>query len=393
MKQLGSIFTAALLGSLLLPAGAQAQELVIGYAMDKTGPFVSLSNGNEIGADIAVDEINAKGGINGKKLRIVKFDAGGNPKDAVTAVRRFAQDDKALAVVGPFSSSQVQVAAPAAQREGVVIMSMASSAPGLTKDFPYAFRNTVDEGKVIDYVMEILAQKKLPMKSGAIAYGTDDAVSKSIGTKVLPAVFERYKMPVKVTVDFQVKAFDLSPQVSQIVKANPDIVGLGSPPDAAIKLATELKRQGYTGRVIGGSTFADPDLPRRMAPAGDKMTIGTAYFPDLNARTKAFAAEYAKRAKAAGVARIETNQFDAATYDIVLMYADALRATKATGNPANVAKERAAVRDYLAKLKNFPGLEGDISFDQNREALKPIYIIEAKNGAWTLLGTGRPKVK
>ncbi len=241
MKQIGSFCAAAMLGVLLVPSAAQA-DLVIGYATDKTGPFVSLSNGNDIAADMAVDEVNAKGGINGNKVKLVKFDAGGNPKDAVIAVRRFAQDDKALAIVGPFSSSECQVAFPAGEAEGIVEMSMASSAPGLTSGFSYAFRNTVDEGKVIEYVMEILEAKKLPMKSSAIAYGTDDAVSKSIGTKVLPGVFEKFKAPLKVTVDFQVKAFDLSPQVSQLVKANPDVIGLGSPPEAAIKVVSSAAR-------------------------------------------------------------------------------------------------------------------------------------------------------
>jgi len=121
------------------------------------------------------------------------------------------------------------------------------------------------------------------------------------------------------------------------------------------------------------------------------MTIGTAFFKDLNARTKAFAVEFEKRAKAAGLTRTETNQFDAATYDIVLMYAQALQATKATGDAASVAKERTAIRDFLSTLKNFKGLEGDIFFDKNREALKPIYVIEAKSGVWGLLGTGQAK--
>jgi branched-chain amino acid transport system substrate-binding protein len=371
-----------------VPAHA-ADELILGYSMAKTGPYVSLAITNEVAATMAVDEINAKGGINGRKLKLAKFDTGGNPKDAVTATRRFAQDEKALAIIGPFSSGECNAAFPAGEREGIVQMSMASSAPGVTAGMQYAFRNTVDEGKVIEDVMETFKRKNIPIARGAIAYGTDDAVSKAIGTKVLPKVFEKYSVPVSVTVDFSVKAFDLSPQVAQIVQAKPDGVGIGGNPESGIKLAVELHRQGYKGRMIGGTTLADPDLPKRMLPAGTGMTIGTTFFKDFNATTKAFTVEFEKRAKAAGLGRTEPNQFDAAVYDIVYMYADAIAKTKVTGG--DLAKDRTAIRDHLANLKNMPALEGNISFNKDRDAIKPIYVIEAKGGEWSLLDAHEPK--
>lgn len=366
-----------------------ADELILGYSMAKTGPYVSLAITNEVAATMAVDEINAKGGINGRKLKLAKFDTGGNPKDAVTATRRFAQDEKALAIIGPFSSGECNAAFPAGEREGIVQMSMASSAPGVTAGMQYAFRNTVDEGKVIEDVMETFKRKNIPVARGAIAYGTDDAVSKAIGTKVLPKVFEKYSVPVAVTVDFSVKAFDLSPQVAQIVQAKPDGVGIGGNPESGIKLAVELHRQGYKGRMIGGTTLADPDLPKRMLPAGTGMTIGTTFFKNFNATTKAFAVEFEKRAKAAGLGRTEPNQFDAAVYDIVYMYADAIAKTKVTGG--DLSKDRTAIRDHLANLKNMPALEGNISFNKDRDAIKPIYVIEAKGGEWSLLDAHEPK--
>lgn len=389
-----SKLAAVLMGLSLIQgeAAAQAQgELIIGYSMAKTGPYVSLAIGNEIAADLAVEEINARGGINGKKIKLSKFDTGGDPKSAVTAVRRFSQDEKALAVIGPFSSSECRVAFPAGETAGIVQISMASSAPGLTAGFSYGFRNTVDEGKVIDEVMGTLAAKKIPSANVAIAYGTDDAVSKSIGTVVLPAVFTKAKSNLKQTVDFKVKAFDLSPQVSQLVQSQPDVIGVGAPPELAIKLAVELHRQGFKGRMIGGTTIADPDLPKRMAPGGEGMTIGSTFHPDVDAKSKEFAAAYEKRAKAAGLTRTEPNQMDAATYDIVLMYAAAMANAKVSGEPANLAKERTAIRDYLATMKNLKGVEGEISFNKDRDAEKPVYIVEARGGVWTLVDTRKAK--
>ena len=198
---------------------------------------------------------------------------------------------------------------------------MSSSAPALTKDFSYAFRNTRDERMVIDQVLAALRDKKLPMANGATAYATDDTVSKSVGTTVLPGLFNKYGINPKGAVDFQYNAFDLSPQVSQLAQMKPDIIGLGAPPEAAVNLAKELKRQGVVARVIGGTTVADPDLPQRMEGAGDGMTIGTTFFADLNDRTRAFAKEFGVRAAKAGIARHEPNQQDASAYDIVYLYA------------------------------------------------------------------------
>src|SRR5664279_934919 len=105
--------TALLLGS---TAFASAEDLVIGFTMAKTGPFVSLASTNEIAVDMAVDEINAAGGINGNKIKVVKFDSAGDPKQSVLAVQQFAQDNNALAVVGPFSSGEARVAFAASER-------------------------------------------------------------------------------------------------------------------------------------------------------------------------------------------------------------------------------------------------------------------------------------
>ncbi len=91
-----------------------ADEIVIGLSYGRTGIYSSINKTTEVAVDIAAQEINAAGGINGKKVRIVKFDTAGDPKQAVVAVRKFAKDDKALAVIGPFSSSEARVPLPPA---------------------------------------------------------------------------------------------------------------------------------------------------------------------------------------------------------------------------------------------------------------------------------------
>ena len=366
---------------------ASAEELLIGFLTAETGPFVSLSKTNEIAARMALEEINQAGGVDGKMLKLLTFDTAGKPDQSVVGLRKLAEDDQVLAIVGPFSSAQVRVVFPAAERIGVATMSMASSAPKLAAPFTYAFRNTSDEGYMFERLMRSLEAAKYEMATAAVAFATDDVISQTMGEKVLPAILKQHGVDIKLSVDFRLQAFDFSPQVSQLKSQPTDLVAVGSPPEAAIKLVQELRRQGHPGRLVAGSTIADPDLPTRMGKDGDGTIIPTTFFEALNDRTRQFGAEFTRRAKAANAERSLASQFDAATYDIVQFYAYAMKQTKATGDRAKVAAERTAIRDALRQIKGFPSIEGPISIGEDGDALKPVYVIEMQDSKWKLLGT------
>ena len=379
-------FAALAAVSALSGSASAADDLKLGYLTATTGPFVALSRSNQIAATMAVDEINAKGGVKGKKIKLTTFDTAGKPEQAVVGLRKLAEDDQVLAIIGPFSSGEARVAFAAGERTGIVTMPMASSAPKLAEPFKYGFRNTSDEGYMFSKVMATLKQEKLPMATGAVAYATDDTISKVMGTRVLPAIMKKMGVDMKGEVNFNLASFDLSPQVSQLMQTKTDLVGVGAPPEAAIKLAKEMRRQGHKGRLVAGSTIADPDLPKKMGEAGNGTTIPTTFYADLDDRTKAFAEEFRKRAKAEGSDRTEPSQFDAATYDIVLFYAWAMEQAGVTGDAGKLKAERTAIRDALSKMKDHPALEGPISFGADGDALKPVYIIEIKDGQWKLVG-------
>ncbi len=375
----------------LWAGSARAQDIPLGYLPSGAGPFATFSKTNEIAAQIAIDEINAAGGVSGRKLKVVAFDTAGKPDQAVVGLRKLADDDKVLAVIGPLSSSECRVVFPAGDRAGIVSMSMASSAPRLAEPFQYAFRNTSDEGYMFERVMRALKQNHAPTATAAIAYATDDVISKVMGENVLPGIMKKAGTEVKLSVTFQTQAFDFSAQVSQLVGQPTDLIGVGSGPEPATRLVQELRRQGHKGRLVAGSTIADPELGRQMGKAGDGTTIPTAFYADLDDRSKAFQAEFAKRAKAAGLDRTTAAQFDAATYDIVLFYAHAMKQAKVSGDPARLAAERTAIKDQLRGMKSFPALEGAISFGSNGDALKPVYVVELKDGRWALIGQFAPE--
>ncbi len=372
---------------ILAHAPGHAQDILLGYLPSSAGPFATLSRTNEIAAQMAIDEINAAGGIAGKKLRIIAFDTAGKPDQAVVGLRKLAEDDHVLAVIGPLSSAECRVIFPAGERIGVVAMSMASSAPKLAEPFTYGLRNTSDEGYMFQKVMKTLQEKKYPIATGSVAYATDDIISKTMGEVVLPNIMKKFGTEVKGSVTFQTQAFDLSTQVSQLKSQASDVIGIGAGPEAAIRLAQELRRQGVSGRLVAGSTIGDPELARRMGNDGNGTVIPSTFYPGVSDKAKTFDEEFVKRAKAAGLERSAASQFDAATYDIVQFYAYAMKEAKVTGDAAKLAAERTAIRDTLRAMKNYPALEGPISFGQNGDALKPVYVIEMQAGHWNLIGT------
>ena len=377
-------FCAVLTVLAALASPLHAQELVLGYVMAKSGPFTSTGLSSEVAVDLAVREINAKGGVNGKQIRLVKFDTAGKPEQAVVAIRRFARDDNALAIIGPFLSSECRVGFPAGEREGIPMMSSASSAPGLTQGHSFAFRNTMDEATKIEKLVKVMREKNLLGKTAAIAYANDDFVSKSTGSEAFPDALKRTGIPVEGNVNFPFAAFDLSPQVSQLMSKPADMVALAAPPESAAKFVRELRRQGAKSKVIGGSIFATPEFPGRVGEAGNGTLVTVTFFSGRDdARTKKFVADFLTLAKERKLPEIlPPSQFDSASYDVVYVYAEAMRRAKVTGEAGKLAQERRAIRDALANLKDFSALEGTISMGPERDMLKPVYVLEARDGAW-----------
>jgi branched-chain amino acid transport system substrate-binding protein len=383
---LGLFVSLVALAAMLGAAGAQ--DMILGYSASNTGPYATQAKRNGVAIEIALEEINAAGGVNGKKLALQTFDTGGRPEQAVIAVQHFAQDMNALAVIGPFSSSECRVAFPVGERLGITQMSMASSAPKVAAPFTYAFRNTANENYTWERLMRTIERKGFPHASAVIAYATDDAISQALGTGVMPERISAANIPIFETVNFRVAAFDFSAQVSQLMQKPSDLIAVGAPPDTFLRLLVELRRQGDKGRILGGSNIADVDMPERMGPNGDGTMVGATFYSGMgDARTKAFVERFREKLKAKGEAVIDPSQFDAAAYDIVYMYADAMKRAKVTGDAAKIAEERQAIRDQIKNMKAYPAIVGPLSMGADNDMIKPIYILEAKSNKWSLVDT------
>jgi branched-chain amino acid transport system substrate-binding protein len=389
MRKLHLAFTAIGIAAAAIVAATMAataaDEIVIGLNTVKSGVLKTVGEATETAVDLAVDEINAKGGIAGKKIRIVKFDTGSDPRQAATGTQKLAQDDQALAIIGPFSSGEAAVAFPVGERIGIVELPNAASQPGLTANYSYAWRLTADEGRQFTRLIKTLRKKGIKSDSAAIIYVSDERVSNISGTKFYPAIFKANNISFGSPIAFQLNSFDVSPQVSQALESKPDVVALAGTPDSAGKVIKELRRQGFQGQIIGSQIFADPNALDLFGHDADGLLIVAGFWWDRNEATRAFTKKFGEEnAKRGLTSKKIPHHTDAQAYDLVYLLRQVMEKAGVTGDPAKLAQERTAIRDGLKGVV-FTGVTGDNTcFTADRDAMLPGFVIEIKDLKWNL---------
>ena len=381
-------FLVSLAACITMPA--LSQDLVLGLTHAKTGRYSGVGVGTEIAVDIAVAEINAAGGINGRKLRVEKFDTGSDAKNAQVAAQKFAEDAKALGIIGPFSSQEAQVGFAAGERLEIVQIPNAASAPGLTKDRKWAFRVTEDEGKQFGRLLKTLATKGgVTNRTAAVMFPSDEFVGKALASW-MPSLLEAngWKMVIPAE-GFPTNATDLSPHVTKLKGNSPGVLAFAGLPEGTAKVMKELRRQGHTSMLIGSQIFADPDIAKILGSDGEDATYVSWYWWDTNDRTRQFERKFLEEAKKRGVNKSGAHHVDASAYDIVYVYADAMRRAGISGDAARLKAERTAIRDTLQST-NIDGVIGKICFSRDRDSELPAFIIRIKNGQRTLLDSHAP---
>ena len=373
----------AALALCLATAQAEETEFRIGHIVDSSGPLKGVAEPSIVSVDLAVQEINAAGGVAGHKLVVTRYDSGSDPRQAAVAARKLIQDDKVLAIIGPFSSGETLVAVNDAERAHIVMMPAAASTPGLSTGKKYLFRLAQDEGVQFGRMLETLRIKDIPTDKAAITYISDEAVDAFAGTKLYPELMDKYGIRHENTVAIQYKSFDMSPQVAKLLQGQPTLVAMAAQPEQAAKVIHELRRQGFTGRVIGSQLFADPNTGTLFGPDGDGVLLMTGFWPHVSPAAEAFEASFIAGNAAKGITKAGAFHTDAQSYDIVTVLKTAMLKAAVTGDPARLDAEREAIRTAMVGITYSGVLGNNICFD-GQDARLPGYAIEIRGSEWHL---------
>jgi branched-chain amino acid transport system substrate-binding protein len=355
----------------LLALPAAAQTLKIGAPQPMTGPDAPFGDKFKKAYTMAIEEINAKGGVNGRKLELFLEDHQAKNALAATVTEKLITQNQVLAITGGRASGQAVEIASVAQRLKTPYLVDHPSADIITsKGFEFVFRNNPTGSIYPQAFNRFISEVPGAMpKSAAVIY--DNTVfGKTIANSAM--TFLKSKgVPIVADEAYPLNTLDFKPLMTKVKAANPDyFLMVAVATTDAILLTRHAKEIGIRPRAfVGfGGGFGVVDFPKQLGPLAENVFSSAAWSGNPNdADAKAF---YEKFNKAYG---IYPKEHEVEGYAAIHILADAFRRAKLTGN---LEQDRDAVRQALlatdmktvfgkVKFGNYKGPLGDEYTNQN----------------------------
>ena len=343
--------------SALVAAGAitsaSAADIKLGAAEALSGPAGQYGQSIRNGLQLAVDEINAAGGVKGNKIALQIEDEQGKKEQAIDVFKKLIFQDKVLMVFGPTLSNSAQAADPIAQAAKIVAFGTSNTADGITSIGDYVFRNSVTEADVLPETLRV-SIKQAGIKKVAILYGNDDVFTKS-GYDAFKKALETLKIPVTTTETFAKGDVDFKAQLTKIKASNPDAIVLSALIAEGAPIMVQARQLGINLPFIGGNGMNSVKIFDLAKDKSDNLWVGSPWA--LGSQTKEnqhFVVAYTQKYKAA------PDQFSAQAFDAMYIVSKALAKVKLTGN---LEADRKAVRDALPTVTH-TGATGAFQFRQ-----------------------------
>jgi branched-chain amino acid transport system substrate-binding protein len=353
--------------------GEGANEWKVGAYLSLSGAETQFGVDTKEGTELAVDEINAAGGIKGKKVKVIYEDDKSNPQETNNKVLQLIDRDKVVALLGEVASSRSQVGGIAANKKKIPMISPSSTNPDVTKIGPFVFRvcftDDVQGQMGARFVVNKLGKKKI-----GVLYAADDLYSSGLATEFMG---EAKKLGAEIVVEkkFPKTETNFTTYLNDIKAASPEIIYAPVYYNAMVPMARQAKATGIPGSMfVGGDGWHSDTL---VNDAGDEME--GAYFtnhfsPDVPwPNSQAFVKKYIERFKH------EPSALAAQGYDSAKLLFDAMARAK--------ADTPEAIRDAIAETKGFQGATGTITINEQRNADKPIVIVQIKGKKFTYFDT------
>ncbi|HEV8654897.1 MAG TPA: ABC transporter substrate-binding protein [Candidatus Limnocylindria bacterium] len=350
---------------------APKPDIKIGLATAKSGAANFYNPQQSNGAALAVDQINTAGGIAGAKLQLIVEDDGSVRDQGITAFRKFIEQDKVVAILGPTLSAVAAGAHPVAQAGGVPVIAISNTGLGIVGKCDYGpcdwiFRASLGEQSAVPETVKAATQK-LGLKKVVIIYG--DGKFELDDLTIFKEAFKANNVTVSKEIAYTAKDVDFAPFVTQAKGENPDAVVASSLAGPAGKILDEMAKQMPGKRVIGGNGLNSAALLPN-ANAG-LIVVGTAWSKASTDKTNTdFVAAYKTKFG------VDPDQFAAQSYTAMIVLADAL---KRSGN----ATDRAAVKKALEGVSSLATPLGPFSFTTDHDVKQPTFVMTVKDGQFT----------
>ena len=355
----------------------RAQDTIkVGEYASLTGKEASFGQQSHKGLTLAIEEINAAGGVLGKKLELVSEDNQTKPGESATAVRKLISRDKVIALVGEVSSGRSLEAAPLAQAAKIPMIAPAATNPKVTQTGNYIFRVCfIDPFQ--GTVMAKFAKEDLKAKKVAILSSVSNAYSVGLA-KFFRETFVAGGGQVASEKNFSEGDKDFRAQLTAVKAAGVDAIFVPSYYTEAALIVRQARDLGMTMPFFGGDGWEAPELLQIGGKALEGCFYSTHFSPgNSDPAVQGFVAKFKARWN-----NETPDAFAALGYDTAYVLSDAIKRAGTT--------ESAKLRDALAATKNFSGVTGVTNIDANRDASKPAAILAIKDGKLSFLKTVAP---
>ncbi len=380
---ISQIFLAALLSWGLAAAGckpnpgADAGDTVkIGEFASLTGKEAAFGQSSHKGTILAIEEINAAGGVLGKKIQHIFEDNQSKPGESATVVRKLISRDKVVALLGEVASGRSLEAAPICQQNKIPMISPSSTNPKVTEMGDYIFRVCfIDPFQGL--VMATFAKNTLKVRKVALL--TDVSAPYSVGlAKYFKERFAADGGTIVLEQKFSSGDKDFKAQLTAIKAASPEGIFAPCYYTEAGLICVQARQLGITAPIFGGDGWEAPELIQIGGAAMEGTFYSTHYSPEDRSPT---VQEFVKKFKARFNGEVP-DAMAALGYDSGMVLVDAIKRAGTTGGPK--------VRDALATTKDFAGVTGKTTIDAQRNATKSAVIIAVKNGQFKYIETLSP---
>lgn len=363
-------------------AGA-GSPVKLGAIYNLAGAQSSLDSPSAKGAQLAVKELNARGGIGGRELQLVLYDGKTDPRTIADNTHRLIEEDRVCAIIGFSDTDMVLAAAPVAAEAGTVFITSGATSPKLPAEVPEylflaCFGDNVQAAAGAEYAY---AHRGL-----TTAYLLVDGEMEY--TRLLAAYFTaRYTElggAIVLEDSFKGGATDYAEQIMRLkgLDPAPELLYIASGPESVGGIVQQFRDEGITQPIFGGDAYDTPELVRIAGAETSEVYFTTHALLDEETGTERVRAFIAAYQAEYGVA--PENAFAALGYDTVLLLADAI-ARAGSDDPG-------AILRALAVTDNWEGVTGSISYEQgSRVPQKGVTIVSVVNGTFTYSETVVPE--
>jgi branched-chain amino acid transport system substrate-binding protein len=345
--------------SLVFAGGSKESDTItIGGIFPLSGPVAVYGVEARKGIELAIEEINAAGGVNGKKFALVSEDDTGNPEITVNAYRKLTAQDKVNVIIGSLTSGCTIAITSLAQAQKVVLVAPAATAEAVTDAGDYIFRACfIDPFQ--GTVGGTFAANTLKARRAAVLYDNGNDYSVGLKDNFVPA-FEKAGGTVVAQESYITNDVDFNAQITKIKAANPDVVYLPDYYSTVALIAKQLRAQGINSPIVGADGWDG-----LTENAGDEVLNGFYSNHYASDSTESKVVNFVKTF----TSKFGTvpNAFSALGYDSMYLVKDAVAKAGST--------DSAAIKNALAAT-NGSYLTGNLSFDAKRNPLKSAVVQE-----------------